>query len=816
MKQLLAIYFFVCATTFTLAQSQFTPSSTIYNDIERLGNTITVMYIAAHPDDENTQMITWLTHHKKMNAVYLSLTRGDGGQNLVGTEKSELLGLIRTQELLEARNIDGGQQWFTRANDFGFSKTATETLSIWNEDEVLSDVVWAIRKHQPSIIITRFDPDSNGRTHGHHTSSALLAVKAFDLAGDKTAYPEQLKFVEPWQPVRLYFNTNWWFYGSQEKFDAADKSNMVSVDIGQYYASEGASNNEIAAQSRSQHASQGFGSALQRGTDVEWLELLKGEKPKTNNPFEGIDTSFNNQKINSLIAKAKKEFDVQEPSAITPTLIKTARAIDQLPTSTLKTRKQKEVQDLLLKVNGFYGEWTTKSAYGTIGDTVETEFEIINRSKNSIQVSSPNFKKQKLSFNEPFAVEIPYTILSNAISTPYWLSQEQESIGMYNVNNQELVGKPENEQTIVEPITININGYEFEKELPLQSKSVLPAKGEEYQPFYVVPAVAVNFSNPVYVFADSKPQAITVEVTAFKDNVSGTVQLDAGLQWLISENQSFSIAHAGGKQKLTFQIIPPLKQSEANLRASAKVSEQSFFNSVVDINYPHINRQLLFVPASTTVQKINMVVPNVKVGYVQGSGDTVPEALQQVGVEVVEFLPEQITAETLAQFDVIVLGIRALNTQPELEFKLPLLWEFAKRGGRVISQYNTNRSLVTDDIAPYDLILGRGRITEEDAALTFLAPTHQLLNKPNKITDADFDNWEQERGLYFAQEWSKEFTPILAGHDKDEKDLQGMLLVAPVGEGEFIYTGLSFFRQLPAGVPGAYRLLMNLIAADEE
>ena len=300
-------------STLFSAQSVSHSSAEIYDDLLRLQNNTTVMYLAAHPDDENTRVISWLTHEKHVDAVYLSLTRGDGGQNLIGTEKGELLGLLRTQELLEARKVDKGRQWFTRALDFGYSKTATETLKFWDKQKILSDVVWAIRKNKPEIIITRFDPNSNGETHGHHTASAILAMEAFDLAADPKAFPEQLKYVKTWQVKRMFYNTSWWFFGSRENFEKADKSELYSLNVGNYYPNLGISNNEISAKSRSKHACQGFGMALERGSEMEYLKLLKGDKPKSNDIFEGIQLKSDNKIVQNQLDQLVADFNFKNP-----------------------------------------------------------------------------------------------------------------------------------------------------------------------------------------------------------------------------------------------------------------------------------------------------------------------------------------------------------------------------------------------------------------------------------------------------------------------------------------------------------------------
>ena len=358
------------------AQQPVKPNSVdIYHQIQKLNFLGSVLYIAAHPDDENTRLISYLSNDKKARTAYLSLTRGDGGQNLIGPELRELLGVIRTQELIEARKIDGGEQFFSRANDFGFSKNPTETLQIWDKNQVLSDVVWAIRKFQPDIIINRFDHRSPGTTHGHHTASAMLSMEAFDLANDANQFPNQLQYVSTWQPKRVFFNTSWWFYGSQEKFKAADKTNLINLKIGTYYPALGKSNQEIAALSRSRHQSQGFGSTGTRGEEDEYIEFLKGDMPKDKtNLFEGIDTTWNRIKggkaIGDILYAVEKNFDFKNPAASVAELVKAYSLIEKLEDKHWKLVKLEEIERIIAACTGLYLEAVTDVQEITPGSTL--------------------------------------------------------------------------------------------------------------------------------------------------------------------------------------------------------------------------------------------------------------------------------------------------------------------------------------------------------------------------------------------------------------------------------------------------------------
>ncbi|HLT51147.1 MAG TPA: PIG-L family deacetylase, partial [Arenibacter sp.] len=364
-------------------------SSDIFHSIQKLNFLGTALYIAAHPDDENTRLISYFSNELKANTAYLSLTRGDGGQNLIGPELRELLGVLRTQELLAARGVDGGKQFFTRANDFGYSKHPQETLKIWDREEVLGDIIWIIRNYRPDIIINRFDHRSPGSTHGHHTSSAILGHEAFDLAARPDSYPEQLKKTEVWQPKRLYFNTSWWFYGSEEKFEKADKSKMVDLDVGVYYPLKGMSNNEIAALASSQHLCQGFGRLSSRGSENEYLELLSGDLPADpSNIFDGIDTSWSRvdggAAVGKILYQIEENFDFVEPSRHLPQLIAAYKALMKVTDRHWRSIKLRELEDIILAVCGLYLEASAAVPNTYPGGTVAVQIEAINRSNSPI------------------------------------------------------------------------------------------------------------------------------------------------------------------------------------------------------------------------------------------------------------------------------------------------------------------------------------------------------------------------------------------------------------------------------------------------
>jgi LmbE family N-acetylglucosaminyl deacetylase len=820
---------FLITFQISIAQQPVKPNAVeIYNQIQKLNFLGSVLYIAAHPDDENTRLISFLSNDTKAQTAYLSITRGDGGQNLIGPELRELLGAIRTQELIEARKIDGGIQFFTRANDFGYSKNPEETLQIWNKEQVLSDVIWTIRKFQPDVIINRFDHRSPGTTHGHHTSSAMLSIEAFEKVNDATVFPNQLDYVTTWQPKRLYFNTSWWFFGSKEKFEAADKTNLINLKIGTFYSSLGKSNQEIAALSRSRHQSQGFGSTGTRGEEDEYLELLKGtiSKDKTN-LFEGIDTTWNRinggKAIGDILSIVEKNFDFKNPAASIPELVKAYSLIENLEDKHWKNIKSEEIKKIIAACAGLYIEATTDSQETTPGGTIKFKLEAINRSTipmkllgvGSVPVYIPKEEQKvtELKYNLPYilidTLEIPKDF---EYTNPYWLNQKG-TIGMYRVDNQENIGIPDVIRKAKVGVWMEINSVAFFFERYIVYKYNDDVKGEVYQPLDIVPAVTSSLTEKVYIFNSDKSKTITIKVKAGKDNIKGNVKLELPANWSVSPLEiPFATSKKGEEVMANFTVTPSKEASEINIKSIVIVDGKQYDQEKIDINYPHIYKQMVLKPAEAKAIRLEIKTKSKKIAYIMGAGDEVPKSLMQMGYEVTILKPEEINTVRLQDFDVVITGIRAYNVVNGLALKQNILLDFVKNGKTMMVQYNTTDDLVTKDMSPFPLKISRDRVTEEDAEVRFLAPNHPVLNYPNKITVDDFKGWKQEQGLYYPNEWDANFTPILSANDKAEKPKNGALLVAKYGKGNYIYTGLSFFRELPEGVPGAFRLLANIIS----
>nr|WP_315250310.1 PIG-L family deacetylase [uncultured Flavobacterium sp.] len=819
--------FIVLSIQITNAQKPQKPSSAeIYNQIQKLNFLGTVLYIAAHPDDENTRLISYLANDVHATTGYLSLTRGDGGQNLIGPQLRELLGVIRTQELLEARKIDGGEQFFSRANDFGYSKNPEETLHIWDKEKVLADLVWTIRKFQPDVIINRFDHRSPGTTHGHHTSSAMLSIEGFDLANNPASFPEQLQFVKPWQPIRVFFNTSWWFYGSKEKFDSADKTNLVSVSTGTYYQTLGKSNQEIASLSRSSHKSQGFGSTGSRGEDIEYLEYLKGSPLKEKSSiFEGIDTSWNRVKggkpIGELITAIANQYDFKNPSASIPNLVKAYTMIQALEENHWRTGKSEEIKKIITACSGLYLEAVSSSQEATPGSVVKLNLEAINRSAVPMQLVSvtalPEQKTTTLNTdlknnsvqNSTIDLQLPQSI---NYTQPYWL-KENGTVGLYTVADQKNIGIPDIIRETKVIFNVKISGVEIPFERTVVYKYNDDVKGEMYNFLDIVPIVTTAIQDKVLLFPNTKPKYIGITIKAGKNDIKGSLKLDLPKDWKISPASiPFQLDKKGMEQTVYFEVTPPAQMSEVIGKSIATIDGVTYDKEQININYDHITKQQILKTSEVKCIRLDLKTNEEKIAYIMGAGDEVPKSLTQMGYKVTLVKPEDITPEKLDSFDVVMTGVRAYNTIQTLAYKQNILFDFVKSGKTMIVQYNTTDDLVTSNIAPYPLKISRDRVTEENAEVRFLAPNHPILNFPNTITQNDFKGWKQEQGLYYPKEFDKAFTPILSSNDKGESPKDGALLIAPYGKGNYIYTGLSLFRELPEGVPGAYKLLSNLIS----
>lgn len=791
--------------------------------LKKLDTLGSVLYMAAHPDDENTRLLGYLAKEKLYRTGYLSLTRGDGGQNLVGNEQGELLGLIRTQELLAARRIDGAEQFFSRAQDFGFSKNPQETFSIWDKEKILGDAVWVIRQFQPDVIICRFPADSRAG-HGHHTASAMIAAEAVEAAADPKRYPEQLKYVLPWQVKRLLWNT--YSFGSIN----TTAPDQYKIDVGAFNFLLGKGYGEIAAESRSQHKSQGFGVPASRGVALEYFTTVKGEAPQ-HSLMDGINTSWDRvpggKAIGQLVDKAIAGYNIDDPSASVPALLAIRKAISALPDGYWKKQKLKETEQLILACAGLWAEAYSATPVVVPGQPVQTSVQLINNSQVPVRLQSVRLpgkdtalNGQQLAFDQLLTIQQNLTVPADApISQPYWL-EDTHPLGTYHIKDQQLVGHPENTPPLQATIDLEIDGQPFRIIRPLQYKHTDPVKGELYEPLVIAPRVVANLANQVFIFTDTKPQPVSIKLKAMADNTAGTVklQLPAGFR-STPENLSFSLDRKGDEASLLFNIAPAEVNGSNRVdtfNVAAEVNGVVYTQSLQTINYDHIPPITLFPPAEARLVRVHLQHNGNRLGYIAGAGDLVPAALRSVGYDVTALDEKDIMGGNLQQYDAIIAGVRAYNTNERLKYWQPRLMEYVKKGGTLLVQYNTSSPLVTTQLGPYPFSLVRGdRVTDETAKVTWLQPDNEVMQYPNKLTEHDFDGWVQERGLYFTAKADPAYKKLFAMNDKGEQPLDGSTLIASYGKGRYVYTALSFFRQLPAGVPGAYRLFVNLISTKE-
>lgn len=820
-KQLLLLVLPLFGYISSLAQN----SADIIQGLKKLNTVGSVLYVAAHPDDENTRLLGYLANEKKLRTGYLSLTRGDGGQNLIGKEQGEPLGLIRTQELLAARKIDGAEQFFTRANDFGYSKTPEETFTFWNKDSILADVVLTIRKFKPEVIICRFPTTGEGG-HGHHTASAMLALEAFDAAADPKRFPEQLKSVQVWQAKRIFWNT--FNFGTTN----TTAPNQLKIDVGVFNPLLGKSYGEIAAESRSCHKSQGFGSAKQRGSNIEYFKQLKGDSVKTD-LFEGIHTNWSKfkgqDKTQKLIENCIKQFNVQSPENSISALVAIYKQIQTLDDSNdnlryWKNQKLKEAENLLLACSGLWIEASTADYIGISGQDVAITTQIVNRNKNNVKLNSISYLNSDTTTALPLKANELYTFkrkeklsTSLSFSNPYWLNQKHD-IGIYTVTNSDLIGKPENESTTKLIFNISILDLNLKIERPLIYKFTDPVKGEIYRPFEILPPATVNIPEKVFVFTDATPKTISITIKANTANINGTLELKGSAGWNISiKNPEFKLNNKGDEAIIEATIIADKNANNGQLQASVVINNTSYNKSIKRIEYDHIPYQFILSDAEAGLVNIDLKKSGTNIGYIPGAGDDVPACLKQIGYNVTILTDELLSNENLSKYNAIVSGVRAYNTNDRLQVHYPKLMEYVKNGGNLIVQYNTNNRIgpVKANIGPYPFTISRDRVTDEKAEVVFSNEKHPALNFPNQITQKDFDGWIQERGIYFATEIDKQYETIFSMKDPDEKSSDGSLIIGKYGKGNFVYTGLVFFRELPAGIPGAYRLFVNLLSLPE-
>lgn len=801
---------------------QSNSSSEILDRIKKLNVLGSVLYVAAHPDDENTRLITYLSKGQKLRTAYVSMTRGDGGQNLIGPELDEFLGVIRTNELMEARKIDGGMQYFTRANDFGYSKNAEETFSIWEKDTLLYNLVRIIREFKPDVIINRFDHRTSGKTHGHHTASAILGLEGFRMAGNPLFQRDRMSDLEPLVVPRIFFNTSYFFFGSKEKFDAMDKSFLYSLDVGDYYPSYGYSNGEISARSRSMHKSQGFGMNSTRGRQMEYFERI--DKPKEIgqiSPFDGLDFTWSRinggGNIQKIIEQVIAEYNISDPSASIPLLQKAEKYIVELPLGHWRTIKLSEIQEVIALCAGIYAEAITDQQAIASGNSIRISTEFIARSSERVRLigerivpnGSDTAMNISLQVNVPLFWSVSIDLQNLNYTTPYWLLQGRRQ-ATYPVEDPAHCSSPikAKELNVEFHYSINNNNYTLVREVIFKNDD--PVAGEVRQPFEILPEVTITPFDQSIILTSQQPSEIKFTLECNGKSAEGTVRLDLPAGLIAEPTEVHFSLKKDQHDEVNFKVKAG-KMDNAMLPVPILVNGQrALIHSV--IKYSHIPWQHVATPALMKISKIDLKVNPVTVAYVQGAGDYIDETLVKLGYTVKSITPKDIRLLDFKKVPVLIFGIRAWNTQTELPSVMADILHFAEKGGRVIFQYNTTAELLLGEGLGSDFKISRDRVTDEHSSVRFINPDHPVLNRPNKIVMSDFDEWVQERGLYFPNSYSSQWQEILAMNDKGEAELKSGILIQKKGKGELIYSPLAWFRQLPAGIPGACRLFINLVS----
>ncbi len=814
------------------AQRELSGTAEVKLALDKLQVVGRVLMIAAHPDDENTAVLAYFARGKKLQTGYLSLTRGEGGQNLIGSEQSDSLGVIRTQELLAARRIDGAQQFFSRAIDFGFSKTAEETIGKWGRENVMSDMVWVIRKFRPDVVIFRFSGTPRDG-HGQHQTSALIGKVAVEAAADPAKFPDQLKLgVEAWKTRRAVFNS--FSFTREQEAEAAKMPGRIELDAGVFDPILGRSYGEIAGASRSQHRSQAMGSAERRGAQRNWFFVVAGE-PAAKDIFEGIDTSWNRvggEDVGAILREASKTLDIENPAKSIPLLIKARKRIAAMKNE-WAAPKLKEIDEAIALCAGVHAELTAQRFQAIPGGPLALTASLINRTQVPIWFEKVtieglpdalnNSTREQLPANNALVRDFPVTIPKTQPYTAlYWLANAKNG-PLYDVKDQKLIGLPDNPALLSARFTVTVEGEQIELLRPLFHRYVDRVYGELTRPVVVVPPVAVSMPESSFIAADSRPRTVEVALRANAVQQSGTVKLIAPAGWKIEPaSQAFKLGDAGEERTAKFSVTPPMKESVGELKAVATVGGVDITQGVEVISYPHIPPQTLFPRAVARLVRSDIKTVAKRIGYVMGAGDEVPAVLKQLGMEVTMLAADDIARGDLAKYDTIVTGVRAWNTRADLRANQQRLLDFMTAGGTVVVQYNVQEGgffggdpKLLEKMGPYPMKLSRDRVTVEEAPIKYPDPNHPLLKRPNVIAAADWDGWVQERGLYFASEWDPKYQALFECNDPGEPPMKGGTLVTKYGKGAYVFTAFAWFRQLPAGVPGGIRIFTNLLNAAE-
>ncbi|HVF30314.1 MAG TPA: PIG-L family deacetylase [Pyrinomonadaceae bacterium] len=763
-----------------------------------------VLMIGAHPDDEDTALLTYLARGLHARTGYLSLTRGDGGQNILGLELGEALGVIRTEELLQARRLDGGEQFFTRAYDYGFSKTLAEAKQKWDEKVVLCDVVDVIRSFRPQVVIAQFNgTPSDG--HGQHQFAGYIAPLAVKAAADSSQCLGPVHPRQPWSVTKFYIRHR----GQGEP--------TLRINTGLYDHVLGRSYFEIAMHARSQHRSQEQGVLELKGTQYSSLTLVTPtSRGKDTGIFDGV--TFTSKNVGMLTGNTR---DISKPRELLPRL---ARLVDDpLLTDPL-------VVDAILRASGTRidvladrdtvvpGESFPVSVKMFQPEPEEVKIVDVSFTLPSEKASEPAagpqtpFRREVANFAGYFTLKIPPKVL---MTQPYWLMAPRTG-ELFDIGGISAT-EPFQYEAAVARITCEVSGKRFTIDQPVEYRFADDIRGEIRRVLNVVPKITVGMDKNLLIVSTRASERVRDVSVTIRNNstgpVTGKVSLSIPAGWTATPaDAEFSMARRGESTSVRFGISIPRSVTVGSfaIKAEAVIGDEKFSQSMQTISYEHIQTHRIYRPAKVDVKIIDVQTPSAKVGYVRGSGDRVPEAIEQLGLDVEEIDDAMLAAGDLSRFQTIVIGIRAYQVRPALVSNNQRLLDFVKRGGSMVVQYQLPPTYSQINMLPFPAQMGP-RVADENAPVTILDPSHLLMSYPNKLTAADFEGWVQERNLYNFSTMDPQYTGLLESHDTGEAENKGGLVVANLGKGRFVYCSYSLFRQLPAGVPGAYRLLANLL-----
>jgi LmbE family N-acetylglucosaminyl deacetylase len=824
----------------------------------RLTTTASVLHVGAHPDDEDSAFLARAARGDHARVAYLSLNRGEGGQNIIGPELFDALGVIRTEELLQARRLDGARQFFTRAFDFGFSKTRTETAALWNEQAVLEDMVRVIRTFRPLVVYSRFS-GTPADGHGHHQEAGYLTPIAFKAAADPGQFPELAREgLRPWQARKLYMSGR-----------GAGAGPLVQVPTGAMDPVIGRSYAEIAAEGRSQHKSQAMGTIEPLGPVTSGLRLLDsrvGAADSEQSVFDGIDVTVPGlarlaglpegtlrlelQALDAAITQAVRGYDALHPETLVTRLAEALGAARAARTALrqvsaggdavadadfLLADEEETVSAALIRAAGIAVDPLANAETVVAGGSVDVSVRVFATNPAGLRVTDTAVQAppgwtavtvDSARASDGFVRETPSSVSTYRVSVPpgaaptepYFLEQPRTG-ATYQWAADAPRTAPFRDPLLVAAVGLEIAGVRVSARAPVMFRSSDPVRGELRREVNVVPPVAVGFASTLFVLPAGntvQSQAVQVQATSLQDApLSGTLLLDVPPGWTATPAAvPFTVSARGGHATAQFTVTAPARRAAGRyeVKAHASVGSATYAQDLQVIAYPHIQTHRIYSAALATMQVVDLAVSRVRVGYIMGSGDQVPEALRRLHLDVTMLDDVTLTSGDLSVFDTIVVGIRASEARPAFVANQARLREFMERGGTLIVQYQ-QQEYISRNLPPYPAeMMGNSRVTDETAPVSILAPAHPAFTFPNKITAADFEGWVQERNLYSFTGFDARYTALLETTDPGETPQRGGEVYARVGQGQYVYTSYSWFRQLPAGVPGAYRLFANLVS----